>query len=833
MKQQVVALFLLRLALLIVRCKGKLYPIPDGWRAFINESAPELPGDGRSGSYRLLSAVAEGRTPRTRELLLSDNENFGLAFLNFNGTNKYYLALMFGTRNSSTAAPVWIANRDIPVTENCMLNRVDGRLQLLDRNGSIAWSSEQSTAFIGIENSGNLQLYNESRITVWEFFDHPSNALLPNQKLVTGQVLVSNKDASDPSEGPFILQVEPSGMVAYMRNPPKAKQPYLLWSLTGTSLSSATGNCAGFRTAVSLSPAGEISLAYEPVSSGGNQQPCGSSRNGKIFPGNTTMRYFQFGNDGIIVSFRREFANGSWQLETLDQYFQQPVPCGSYGLFERGKQCQCFTNETNNSTTSVPEKCSRPEWSSLHNCSTRYETDFVTMAGTSYITDSYNPPNRTGAPLEECLEECKSTCSCAAFFYDRALQNCFYVEDVLGSLTLDPSKANQLVGFLKYQNYSRLVSVDHPRSETAKHIVIGVTSGSAAIAITILAVMFAALHRRNVLLREVSSFLTRVEASPFQFSYRGLYSATKGFTTVLGQGGYSTVYEGVLHNKMKLAVKKLSAQHAQKQFIAEVQALGGISHINIVKLHGFCAEASHRLLVYEFMPNGSLDRWIFSDSKNKLDWKLRHSIALDTARGLAYLHEESRDSIIHLDIKPQNILLGDKFEAKVADFGMAKLLMDKDENGVLTGVRGTPGYLAPEWLMHSTATKKCDVYSYGMVLLELIGGRRNLDCSKVDTYFPAWAMREVQRGNAMEVVDPSIRASADAAKAKNLIHAAFWCVQEDPATRPTMDAVVRMLESEEEIEPPPLNFHFDVQAPGILSIAVDGDGTTFSYRQEP
>ncbi|EFJ06799.1 hypothetical protein SELMODRAFT_6842, partial [Selaginella moellendorffii] len=160
-----------------------------------------------------------------------------------------------------------------------------------------------------------------------------------------------------------------------------------------------------------------------------------------------------------------------------------------------------------------------------------------------------------------------------------------------------------------------------------------------------------------------------------------------------GQGGYSTVYEGVLDNKMKLAVKKLSAQHAQKQFIAEVQALGGISHINIVKLHGFCAEASHRLLVYEFMPNGSLDRWIFSDSKNKLDWKLRHSIALDTARGLAYLHEESRDSIIHLDIKPQNILLGDKFEAKVADFGMAKLLMDKDENGVLTGVRGTPGYL--------------------------------------------------------------------------------------------------------------------------------------------
>ncbi|EFJ33865.1 hypothetical protein SELMODRAFT_71170, partial [Selaginella moellendorffii] len=104
------------------------------------------------------------------------------------------------------------------------------------------------------------------------------------------------------------------------------------------------------------------------------------------------------------------------------------------------------------------------------------------------------------------------------------------------------------------------------------------------------------------------------------------------------------------------------------EFVTEVSALGNISHINIVKLYGFCADASHRLLVYELMPNGSLDRWIFSDNKDKLDWKLRHSIALDTARGLAYLHEESRDSIIHLDIKPQNILLGDKFEAKVADF---------------------------------------------------------------------------------------------------------------------------------------------------------------------
>ncbi|XP_002965026.2 G-type lectin S-receptor-like serine/threonine-protein kinase SD2-5 [Selaginella moellendorffii] len=335
------------------------------------------------------------------------------------------------------------------------------------------------------------------------------------------------------------------------------------------------------------------------------------------------------------------------------------------------------------------------------------------------------------------------------------------------------------------------------------------------------------------MLKELNSFLTGVQASPYRFSFSSLYSATKGFTKVLGSGGCGTVYEGMLHNGMKLAVKKLSTQHGQKEFVTEVSALGNISHINIVKLYGFCADASHRLLVYELMPNGSLDRWIFSDNKDKLDWKLRHSIALDTARGLAYLHEESRDSIIHLDIKPQNILLGDKFEAKVADFGMAKLLMDRDQNGVVTGVRGTPGYLAPEWLLHSTATKKCDVYSYGMVLLELIGGRKNLDCSKMESplswYFPAWAMSEIRKGNTMQVVDPSVKDSADTRQAKNMIHIAFWCTQDDPAARPTMDAVVRMLESEEEIEEPPLTFQFDVQAPGILTITSSGDIATFTY----
>ncbi|EFJ35790.1 hypothetical protein SELMODRAFT_79019, partial [Selaginella moellendorffii] len=291
--------------------------------------------------------------------------------------------------------------------------------------------------------------------------------------------------------------------------------------------------------------------------------------------------------------------------------------------------------------------------------------------------------------------------------------------------------------------------------------------------------------------------------------------------------------EGVLRDGKKLAVKKLHSNKGQKQFIAEVASLGTISHVNIVRLCGFCAELSHRLLVYEFMPNGSLDKWIFRNQEAPLDWDRRYSIALGTARGLAYLHEESREPIIHLDIKPQNILLDENFEAKVGDFGMAKLLMSRDVTQVITGVRGTPGYLAPEWLLSNTATKKCDVYSYGMVLLELIGGRKNLDPAKIDSelsfFFPAWAVNEVKQGRLLSVVDPKIRDGVDNQGAERMVKVAFWCIQENPADRPTMDAVIQMLEGRQEIAEPPLIFRFAVEAPGIISIKASSNSIALGY----
>ena len=166
-----------------------------------------------------------------------------------------------------------------------------------------------------------------------------------------------------------------------------------------------------------------------------------------------------------------------------------------------------------------------------------------------------------------------------------------------------------------------------------------------------------------------------------------------------------------------------------KSFLAEVETIGNLHHFNLVRLIGFCAEKSHRLLVYEYMSNGSLDRWVFHKNLEMLlDWQQRKKIIIDIARGLTYLHDDYRQKIVHLDIKPHNILLDENFNAKVADFGLSKLV-DRDQNQVVTTMRGTPGYMAPEWLS-STITEKVDVYSFGVVLLEILCGRRNVDRSQ-------------------------------------------------------------------------------------------------------
>ncbi|KAJ0983589.1 hypothetical protein J5N97_011844 [Dioscorea zingiberensis] len=289
------------------------------------------------------------------------------------------------------------------------------------------------------------------------------------------------------------------------------------------------------------------------------------------------------------------------------------------------------------------------------------------------------------------------------------------------------------------------------------------------------------------------------------FRYRELKTITNNFSDRLGGGGFGSVFKGTMPDMTLVAVKMLEgSRQGEKQFRAEVCTMGIIQHVNLVRLRGFCCEEDKRLLVYDLMRNGSLDSHLFEKRDEVLNWKMRYEIALGVARGLVYLHEKCRDCIIHCDIKPENILLDENFCPKLADFGLAKL-MGREFSRVLTSMRGTVGYLAPEWITGLPITPKADVYSYGMVLFELISGRRNIsqDGDWEFSYFPLWAAEKITEGQVLCLLDETLDGCADLEELTRACRVACWCIQEE-AQRPSMNQVVQMLEGTLELHMPPV-----------------------------
>jgi len=311
------------------------------------------------------------------------------------------------------------------------------------------------------------------------------------------------------------------------------------------------------------------------------------------------------------------------------------------------------------------------------------------------------------------------------------------------------------------------------------------------------------------------------------FRYVDLQYATKKFSEKLGTGGFGSVFKGWLSDSVAIAVKRLDGlQQGEKQFRAEVNSIGIIQHINVVRLIGFCCEGDRRLLVYEHMPNGSLDSHLFQSHGAILDWNVRYQIALGVARGLGYLHHGCRDCIIHCDIKPQNILLDTSFVPKIADFGMAKFL-GRDFSRVVTTMRGTFGYLAPEWISGTAITPKVDVYSYGMVLLEIISGKRNSpkhSCSEgsVD-YYPVQIAQKLLHGDVLSLVDANLHGDVNMEEVERVCKVACWCIQDSEFDRPTMAEVVQFLEGICEPEMPPVPRLLHAIAGGSDSMASSSD----------
>ncbi|MCO5590658.1 hypothetical protein L7F22_044631 [Adiantum nelumboides] len=323
-----------------------------------------------------------------------------------------------------------------------------------------------------------------------------------------------------------------------------------------------------------------------------------------------------------------------------------------------------------------------------------------------------------------------------------------------------------------------------------------------------------------------AQFLASLSGLPTRFSFQDLESATQGFSTKLGRGGFGSVYLGSLSDGSEIAVKRLEkGGHGQKEFCAEVAMISRVRHANLVCMKGFCVEGAERLLVYEYMSRSSLDRWIFheetqvsppypSSGSAILNWDIRYRIAIETARGLAYLHEECEDAILHLDVKPQNVLLDERFRAKVSDFGLSRS-MDRAQSSILTTVRGTPGYLAPEWFSGGGIDVKTDVYGYGMLVLELVSGRRSVDQAQEDIedwFLPARAFRKLKESKAVDMVDPLLQGKMNEPivqeQALTILQVALWCIQEDASKRPSMSSVVQMLEGHIKVTEPPVSRNF-------------------------
>ncbi|KAJ8767215.1 hypothetical protein K2173_013612 [Erythroxylum novogranatense] len=363
-------------------------------------------------------------------------------------------------------------------------------------------------------------------------------------------------------------------------------------------------------------------------------------------------------------------------------------------------------------------------------------------------------------------------------------------------------------------------------------IIVIATISVTIILATMLSFIFFYLRRRRARRRfeallEVGHEITSVESLHFSFSF--IEEATNKFSLAnkLGRGGFGEVYKGTLLIGQEIAVKRLSGNSAQgtEEFKNEVLLLAKLQHRNLVRLLGFCLEGNEKLLIYEYVPNRSLDFFLFKPSvQPKLDWTVRHKIIGGIARGILYLHEDSRLRIIHRDLKAANILLDGEMNPKIADFGMARLFGVDQTEGSTNRIVGTYGYMSPEYGMHGQFSIKSDVYSFGVLVLEIITGKSNVSFyhTRGSEHLVSYVWKHWQEGTHAEVFDPNIAETCLTNEIHRCMHIGLLCVQEDPAQRPTMTAVGLMLNSSSFDLPLPKRPAFFILSRIESSMSIEG-----------
>ncbi|XP_022960709.1 G-type lectin S-receptor-like serine/threonine-protein kinase LECRK3 [Cucurbita moschata] len=757
----------------------------------------------------------------------SDDFAFGFRNVDNNNDDLFLLAIWFYKVPENNI--VWFAKEKdnnpvfAPRGSKVELTATSG-LVLRNGNGGEIWKSEPitaSVAFGSMKDTGNFVLVDSINGSIWESFSYPTDTLLPTQKLEVDGVLSSRKSQGNFSLGKFQFRLLRDGNAVLNTINLRSGFPYDAYYISNTHDSASSQNSGrqvifdeqGFLYVLKRN--GEQSNITQP--SVGNPVEAYYYKTTMNFDGVLSVSSYPKGIDGD--------ANGSWKdlfriPDNICMAMRGELSSGICGYNsictlndDQRPRCKCPTgysfmdlNDTySNCVANIPQICEEGAQNSTDDLYSLQELPNTDWPMLDY--ERYNPFN-----AEECKKACLLDCLCVVAVYRD--NTCWKKKLPLSNGREDSKEIS--VSFLKLRRNTSSTGKPQdgfPIPEGKKNqqtliVVISVLLGCSLFVILILASMicwgFISCNKKKLAAGDIQPSESFESNNLCQFTYKELREATNGFKEELGRGSCGIVYKGRIKTGV-VAVKQLDRvfEDSEKEFRTEVNVIGQTHHKNLVRLLGYCNEGRYRILVYEFMSNGTLADLLFGDRKPS--WNLRTQIAYGIARGLMYLHEECDKQIIHCDIKPQNVLLDEHYNAKIADFGLAKLLK-MDQSRTETGIRGTKGYVAPDWFRSAQVTAKVDVYSFGVQLLEIICCRRNGDMNDFEggqELLVDWAYDCFQQGRLDVLVEEDLEAMDDMRRLETFVMVAIWCLQEDPSQRPTMKRVTWMLEGIAPVSVPP------------------------------
>ncbi|XP_062099729.1 G-type lectin S-receptor-like serine/threonine-protein kinase LECRK1 [Humulus lupulus] len=718
---------------------------------------------------------------------LSNSGKFAFGFYKIQN-NGFAVGIWFEQINQKTI--VWTANRDSPplsIDDTLLLNS-EGRLVLLDKQGLqkvIIANSTQIVASASMLDSGNFVLHNSNSTIIWQSFDYPTDTLLPGQSLVAGNQLVSAVSETNRSTGRFRLYLQANGDLgqypAIYQGGSLLEQQY--WSL----------DTEGDNLSLNLDSNGQLYLVN---STGLNVKNVIESRS-------LVMCRLTIDADGILRLYSHNLVKNSSWLAVWSSTSNKCAPIGLCGLnsycelVDQEPVCLCLPGLDYIDRSQKTSGCKRN--STMDDCDKAVSA--VELDGMEWEPDSY-----AVIPLvdkETCVKSCLRDCTCQIAFFNS--EGCYKYKFPLRFSKVGRKGFDTTIIKVHNGSFTNAGTDQESKQGGRRNIlIIGFACLSFSLSFLLFSVFLLCRNRYRPYDKVIHNTMADEVLSQRSFTYHELELATNGFAEKLGQGAFGTVFKGMLpYGERAIAVKRLEkfSAEGEVEFLNEMRSIGRTHHRNLLRLLGFCHEGPNRMLVYDFMTNGSLANFLYKPEV-KPNWNERVCIAMGVARGLLYLHEECENQILHCDINPNNILIDENRCAKIADFGLAKLLMP-DQTRTMTGIKGTRGFVAPEWYKNMPITAKADVYSFGIVLLVIICCRPHVavkvpekEAILVDWVYECFQANEV--GNLVR--DEEV----DEHEVEKMVKIGLWCVQEDPTIRPGMKKVMAMFEGSVDILVPPI-----------------------------